>query len=41
MGILSGGTDVFIEGANFDISFGGIYCQFGSKIVTATLIRLG
>ena len=37
-GALAGGTEVFIEGKNFDLSFGGLYCKFGAIKVQATAI---
>ncbi len=38
-GAYSGGTEVYIEGVNFDISYGGIFCKFGEAKVDAVLIE--
>ena len=38
-GDVGGGTEVFIEGNNLDVSYGGIFCRFGDQIVNAILIE--
>lgn len=38
-GDVSGGTEIFIEGENLDVSYGGIFCRFGDQIVNAILIE--
>ena len=38
-GDIAGGTEVFIEGYNFDVSYGGITCKFGSVVVPALPIE--
>jgi hypothetical protein len=38
-GDIAGGTEVYIEGYNFDVSYGGIYCRFGENVVKAIPIE--
>jgi hypothetical protein len=38
-GDIAGGTEVYIEGYNFDVSYGGIKCKFGNNIVQAQPIE--
>ena len=38
-GDIAGGTEVYIEGYNFDVSYGGITCKFGDTIVSAMPIE--
>ena len=38
-GDLSGGTEVFVEGYNFDLSYGGIWCKFDGIKVQALSIE--
>jgi len=38
-GDIAGGTEVYIEGHNFDVSYGGIYCRFGNAVVKALPIE--
>jgi len=38
-GDIAGGTEVYIEGYNFDVSYGGIYCKFGDNVVKAMAIE--
>jgi hypothetical protein len=38
-GDVTGGTEVYIEGYNFDVSYGGIKCKFGNNIVQAQPIE--
>jgi hypothetical protein len=38
-GDISGGTEIFIEGFNFDISYGGIWCKIGGEKVPALQIE--
>ena len=38
-GDIAGGTEVYIEGFNFDVSYGGIKCKFGDAVVQALPIE--
>jgi IPT/TIG domain len=38
-GDIAGGTEVYIEGYNFDVSYGGIWCKFGQTKVEALSIE--